>query len=126
MYWLHGQMRAVPWLRECQEQPLIWINRRTASKLDIHDGEQLLVETPKRDGTVQGFVRLKALLTESVHPEVVYIPYGWWQNCESLGLKGHGTLDGSANVNNLYDDSFTDPLSGTIGMASYPCRVRKE
>lgn len=126
MYWLHGQLRAVPWLRECQEEPLLWINRRTASKLQIQNGDEVLVETPKRDGSVQGWIRLKALLTESVHPQVVYIPYGWWQGCESLGLKGLGALDGSANVNNLYDDSFTDPVSGTIGIASYPCRVRKE
>jgi anaerobic selenocysteine-containing dehydrogenase len=86
----------------------------------------LVVETPKRDGTIQGNVRLKALLTESVHPDVIYIPYGWWQGCSSLGFSDSGNLDGSANVNNLYDDSFIDPVSGTIGIASYPCRVRKE
>lgn len=85
-----------------------------------------MIETPKRDGTIQGNVVLKAALTEAVHPQVIYIPYGWWQGCDSLGLGGYGSLDGSANVNNLYDDSFTDPVSGTIGMASYPCRVRKE
>jgi anaerobic selenocysteine-containing dehydrogenase len=85
-----------------------------------------VVETPKRDGTLQGYVRLKALLTESVHPQVIYIPYGWWQGCGPLGLRDYESLDGSANINNLYDDSFTDPVSGTIGMVSYPCRVRKE
>lgn len=126
MHWLHGQMRAVPWLRECEAEPSVWINRRTASRLGIREGEQVVVETAKRDGSIQGFVRLKAHLTEAVHPQVVYIPYGWWQGCSSLGLKDSGNLDGSANVNNLYDDSFTDPVSGTIGMVSYPCRLRKE
>ncbi|MBI2988329.1 MAG: molybdopterin-dependent oxidoreductase [Deltaproteobacteria bacterium] len=126
MHWLHGQLRAVPWLRECQEEPFVWINRRTALKLGVQDGEEVLVETPRRDGTVQGHARLKAMLTEAVHPQVIYIPYGWWQGCDSLGLNDYGNLDGSANVNNLYDDSFTDPVSGTIGMVSYPCRVRRE
>ncbi|MEE9569522.1 MAG: molybdopterin-dependent oxidoreductase [Candidatus Binatia bacterium] len=126
MHWLHGQMRTLPWLRECQGEPLIWINRRTAHDQGIQDGDQVVVETPKRDGTLQGYVRLKALLTESVHPQVIYIPYGWWQGCGPLGLRDYESLDGSANINNLYDDSFTDPVSGTIGMVSYPCRVRKE
>jgi anaerobic selenocysteine-containing dehydrogenase len=85
-----------------------------------------MVETPKRDGTIQGNVVLKAVLTETVHPQVIYIPYGWWQGCDSLGLEGYGSLDGSTNVNNLYDDSFADPVSGTIGMVSYPCRLKKE
>ncbi len=126
MHWMHGQLRAVPWLRECDEEPLVWINQRTGLKLGIRNGDPLVVETPKRDETIQGNVRLKALLTESVHPDVIYIPYGWWQGCSSLGLSDSGNLDGSANVNNLYDDSFIDPVSGTIGIVSYPCRVRKE
>lgn len=126
MHWMHGQLRAVPWLRECDEEPFVWVNQRTGLKLGIHDGDSLVVETPKRDGTLQGNVRLRARLTEAVHPDVVYIPYGWWQGCSSLGLSDSGNLDGSANVNNLYDDSFIDPVSGTIGIVSYPCRVRKE
>lgn len=126
MHWLHGQLRAVPWLRECDREPFVWINRRTARKVGIRDGDRVMVETPKRDGTIQGNVVLKAVLTETVHPQVIYIPYGWWQGCDSLGLEGYGSLDGSTNVNNLYDDSFADPVSGTIGMVSYPCRVRKE
>lgn len=126
MHWLHGQLRAIPWLRECEEEPRVWINRRSARGLGIRDGDEVMVETPKRDGTLQGSVRLKAHLTESVQPQVIYIPYGWWQGCSALDIKDAGNLDGSANVNNLYDDSFSDPVSGTIGMVSYPCRIRKE
>lgn len=126
MHWLHGQLRDVPWLRECQAEPFVWINPRTARELGVREGQKVLVETPKRDGTLQGFLRLKSLLTESVHPKVIYIPFGWWQGCDALGLKGSGNLDGSANVNNLYDDSFCDPVSGAIGIVSYPCRLRKE
>ncbi|MCL5961455.1 MAG: molybdopterin-dependent oxidoreductase [Chloroflexi bacterium] len=121
MQFIHGQFRAVPWLRECQEEPAVWINRRAAAEMGIMEGDQVIVETPRRDGSLQGYVGMSAHLTESVHPKVVYVPYGWWQDCEPLGLKG----DGATNVNNLYDDSFVDPVSGTVGMASYPCRVRK-
>ncbi|MBW1799978.1 MAG: molybdopterin-dependent oxidoreductase [Deltaproteobacteria bacterium] len=126
MHWLHGQLRAVPWLRECDQGPLVWVNRRTAAEMGIRDGDEVLVEAPGPDGEIQGFLRLKAFLTESVHPKVIYIPYGWWQGCSPLGFMDSGNLDGSANVNNLYDDSSTDPVSGTIGMVSYPCRLRKE
>jgi len=126
MHWIHGQMRAVPWLRECEKEPSVWINRRTAAEMGIKDGDQVVVETPKPDGSMQGRLRLKAHPTESVHPRVIYIPYGWWQGCAPLGLMDRGNLDGSTNVNYLYDDSVTDPLSGTISIVSYPCRVRKE
>ena len=126
MHWIHGQMRAIPWLRECDREPSVWINSRTAAALGIRTGDQVTVETPSRDGSLQGCLRLKALLTESVHPRVIHIPYGWWQGCDPLALQYLGNLDGSANVNNLYDDSFTDPVSGTIGIVSYPCRVRRE
>ncbi|HLB11786.1 MAG TPA: molybdopterin-dependent oxidoreductase [Dehalococcoidia bacterium] len=126
MHWIHGQLRAVPWLRELEAEPSAWINRRTGAKMGIQDGDPVVVETPRRDGTLQGYVRVKARLTEALHPRAVHIPYGWWQECAPLGLEGYGNLDGSANVNNLYDDSFHDPVSGTIGIASYPCRLRKE
>ncbi len=126
IHWLHGQFRAVPWLRECDPEPVVWINRRTATEMGIRNGDAVLVEAPGKDGQVQGFLRLKAFPTESVHPKVIHIPYGWWQGCSPLGLEDRGNLDGSANVNNLYDDSTTDPVSGTIGIVSYPCRVRKE
>ncbi len=126
MHWVHGQLRVVPWLRECQPEPVVWINPRTAAAMAIQEGNPVVIETPKRDGTLQGYVRLKAHLTESLHPQSVSLPYGWWQGCEALGLKESGSLDGSANVNDLIDDYYRDPVSGTIGMGSYPCRVRKE
>ena len=126
MHWIHGQFRGVPWLRECQPEPMAGINRRTAASLAIQEGDPIVVETPKHDGTLQGYVRLKAHLTESLHPQTISVPYGWWQGCEALGLKESGSLDGSTNVNDLIDDYYRDPVSGTIGMGSYPCRLRKE
>jgi anaerobic selenocysteine-containing dehydrogenase len=126
MHWNHGQFRAVPWLRQCQPNPSAWINSRTATKMGIQEGDTIVIETPKRDGTMQGYIRIKAHLTEAVHPQAIGVPYGWWQGCEAVGLNATGNLDGSANVNHLIDDCFRDRVSGTIGMGSYPCRVRKE
>jgi anaerobic selenocysteine-containing dehydrogenase len=126
MHWIHGQFRVVPWLRECQPEPFVWINRRTAATLAINEGDEVIIETPKQDGTLQGSIRLKAHLSEVIHPKAINVPYGWWQGCEALGWNDCGSLDGSTNVNNLIDDYYRDPVSGTIGMGSYPCRVRKE
>jgi len=126
MHWIHGQFRIVPWLRQCQPAPLAWVNPRTAAPLGIQEGDPIVVETPRRDGTLQGYIRIKAHLTEALHPQAIGIPYGWWQGCEALGLTECGSLDGSTNVNDLIDDYFRDPVSGTIGMGSYPCRIRKE
>ncbi len=126
MQWIHGQFRAVPWLRECQPEPFAWLNPRTAVTFTIKEGDKIVIETPKRDGTLQGYIRMKAHLTEAVHPQTINIPHGWWQGCETKALDDWGNLDGSTNVNNLIDDYYRDPVSGTIGMGSYPCRIRKD
>jgi len=76
MHWIHGQFREVPWLRECELEPVVWINRRTAATLSVHEGDPVVVETPKSDGTLQGYVRLKAHLTESLHPQFISVPMG--------------------------------------------------
>lgn len=82
---------------------MIEINRQTASNLDIADGDLVEVES------LRGRIKLKASLTEDIHPKVVSIQHGWSQ----------------ANANYLTDDQALDPVSGHAGFKSVMCRVTK-
>ena len=54
-------------------------------------------------------MKIKAKLTEDVHPKVVSIQMGWSE----------------ANVNFLTSNETSDPVLGLTGMRSVLCRVKK-
>ena len=99
----HSEYRHLPTIRRMEPEPLIEINRQTASNLDIADGDLVEVES------LRGNIKLKANLTEDIHPKVVSIQHGWSQ----------------ANANYLTDDEALDPVSGHAGFKSVMCRVTK-
>ncbi|MCP4668763.1 MAG: hypothetical protein GY849_20680, partial [Deltaproteobacteria bacterium] len=66
------------------------------------------VETPR------GFIKMKARLSDKVHPGSVRIAWGW------------GEVDSSYSLNNLTDDDRRDPVVGTPSARSFMCRVEKD
>ena len=84
-------------------EPLIEIHPQTASNLGIVDGDLVAVTS------LRGSIRLKAKLTEDIHPGGVSIQDGWNQ----------------ANANILTDDEARDPISGYPGFRSVMCRVAR-
>jgi len=101
--YLHSEYRNLPSLRKLVPEPLIEINPQTASNLGIADGDLIMVES------IRGSTKLKARLTEDVHPKIVMMQHGWAE----------------ANANCLTDDQARDPLSGYPGFRSVMCRVTK-
>jgi len=99
----HSQYRNVPRLRKLVPEPLVEININTAKDLDIHSGDQVVLESP------QGRIRLRAELTEDIHPRVVSAQHGWTE----------------ANINFLTNAEATDPVSGYPALKCVPCRVLK-
>ena len=61
------------------------------------------VESPR------GSIKVKARLTEDIHPKVVAMQHGWSE----------------ANANCLTDDEARDPVSGYPGFRSVLCQVMK-
>lgn len=100
---LHSEHRNIPSLRKLVPEPLLEINPRTASKLGIADGDLVTVES------IRGGIRVKAKLSEEVHPEIVMMQHGWSE----------------ANANYLTDDEGRDPVSGYPGFRLVMCRVTK-
>ena len=71
--------------------------------MDIHSGDIVEVESPR------GSIKLKAEVTDAIHPKVISIPHGWTE----------------ANVNLLTSDLEVDPVTAFIGFKSVLCRINK-
>jgi anaerobic selenocysteine-containing dehydrogenase len=99
----HSEYRHLPSLNKMEPEPLIEINRQTANNLGIANGDPVEVES------LRGSIKLKAELTDNIHPKVVSMQHGWSQ----------------ANANYLTDDKALDPVSGHAGFKSVMCRVIK-
>jgi len=105
MYFTHSRFRNVPSLRKHVPEPLVEINATAAKEIGIGQGEMVSVESPR------GSIRLKASLTDDIHPKVVSIQHGW----------------GEANVNLLISDAadVRDPVSSYPPFKAALCRVVK-
>jgi len=104
--YLHSEYRNLPSLRKMVPEPLIEIHPQTAKEYDIDEGTMVKVES------VRGSIKLKAKLTEDIHPKVVSIQHGWSEACSNL----------------LTDDMNRDPISAYPGyrsVLSVLCRVSK-
>ncbi|MBI2916880.1 MAG: molybdopterin-dependent oxidoreductase [Chloroflexi bacterium] len=107
-----------PWLMEVAERDpyvlKVWVNRTTAQKKGIADGQRIWVESA--NGKVLG----EAKVTEGMHPECVGIAgvLGHW--CDHPIAKGKGT-----HFNSLVGLSLknTDPIATTMEGAAVRVRV---
>ncbi len=116
-----SQHRGIPSLRKHHPHPFIEINREKAEEIGITEGESIILET------VNGKITLQAMLVDGIAPDVVCTQHGWWQACTELGLPGHDIYSHKGpNVNLLYKNDFTDPISGSVHMRGFPCNIRKK
>ncbi|MGD9044587.1 MAG: molybdopterin-dependent oxidoreductase [Desulfobacterales bacterium] len=116
----HSQHRAIPSLRKRVPRPYLEINPERARASGIKDGDAVRLETP------HGSITLAARLTADIAPDVVGTQNGWWQACEALDLPGYDPYSSKgANVNLLYETDNIDPISGSLPIKGYPCRVKK-
>ena len=104
-FFRHTENRQNPLLREqCRFSP-VRIHPETAEKLDIRDGDSVVIETPT------GKCRAIAELTEGLHPDVIQTMPGW---------------PGEENVNNLIPWNEFAKGIGTVSMHSIMCRVTRD
>lgn len=116
-----SQHRALPSLRKRHPRPFVEINQAKAREMGIADGDMVVLET------INGQISLEAKLTEGISADVVCTQHGWWQACPELGLSGHDIYSPQgANVNLLYRPDYADPISGSLHLRGFPCKVRKK
>jgi len=101
--YLHSQHRNLPSLRKLVPEPLLEINPQTATSLGIADGDVVTVES------IRGSIKIKAKLTQDIHPKVVAMQHGWSE----------------AVANYLTDDEARDSVSAYPGFRSVMCRIVK-
>ena len=74
------ETRSNPWLAELQQDMFVEINPTAANDRGIRPGEMVWVSTP-----TGARLKVKALVTERVAPDTVFLPFhfsGWWQGVD--------------------------------------------
>jgi anaerobic selenocysteine-containing dehydrogenase len=99
----HSRFRDIRKLRRLAPEPIAEINSDRAEDVGIGNGDMVLIESP------EGRIRLKAKLTQDIHPYVVSIQHGWKE----------------ANANMLTSDEVRDPVSAYPLFKAAACRVAK-
>ena len=84
----HSRTQNNAFLAELKSTDGLRINAKTAAKLGIGQGDWVTVESP------YGKVRMKAELTEGIHPEVVGTQHGWGHWAMGRVAKGRGAHTG--------------------------------
>lgn len=82
------ETRSNPWLAELQQEMFVEINPATANDRGIRDGENVWVTTP-----TGARLTVKALVTERVDRETVWLPFhfsGRWQGADLLAYYPEG------------------------------------
>ena len=115
----HSEHRQIPWLRECDPDPLIEISPQTAAEKGIKNGDWVLIE-----GTMGSFKR-KAKVTPIIHPKTVMVPHAWWLPEEIADAENPGKV-WDLNCNQLIPMGYQDSAGFGGGPLSYMlCRVSK-
>jgi anaerobic selenocysteine-containing dehydrogenase len=99
----HSMMHNIHELCDLFPENLLEINPKTAMELGIEDGDVVGVESPR------GRVKCKAYVTDCIDPRVVSLYHGFSES----------------NCNVLTDHKVCDPVTGSTGLRSLLCRVKK-
>jgi anaerobic selenocysteine-containing dehydrogenase len=111
----HSEHRQVAALRKLSPDPAAEIHPETAGKLGIADGSWVIVSSPR------GGIRMRARLTENIHPSVVSVEHGWW--FPERADEGFGVWESNANI--LTNDSPPyDPAFGSYQLRGLLCNVK--
>ncbi len=116
-FYYHASHRNITSLRKLSPEPQAELHPETASKLDLKDGDQIHIETPR------GKIRQTLRLNEDLDPRVVIAAFGWW-----FPEKGAAEFYGwqEANLNLLTDSSAPlDPAMGSANLRGVVCKVYK-
>jgi len=116
-YFFHSAYRSLESLRKRHTDPRVRIHPLTASKFGISKSDKVDIISPK------GRIVQTAMITGSLHPEVIMADYGWW-----FPERGEGELFAwrESNVNVLTDaEPPHDPILGTTALRGIPCRIEK-
>jgi anaerobic selenocysteine-containing dehydrogenase len=114
------QHRNLPSLRRKAMDPEVELHPQAAAERGIQAGDWVRVETPENS------IRARAVLNDTLEPQVVCGQHGWWQACPDIGAPGYDPFspEGS-NFNLLIGNGEIDPVSGSVPHRAYLCQIRR-
>lgn len=101
--YVHSRTFRLPWIRNLRPDPMVDINPLDAHDRDLSTGDWVELSTQR------GLLRVKANLTEIVPQGTVNIYHGYPE----------------ADINQLIEPDYVDPISGYPGFKSLLCEVTK-
>jgi anaerobic selenocysteine-containing dehydrogenase len=116
----HSEQRQIERARKQHPEPLVTIHPDTAAGLGVAEGEWVKVITP------QGSVRVKAHLTDILHPRMVNVQHGWWfPERKETESELFGVFESNANILCPDGAEFCSPEIGSWLYTAFLCRVEK-
>lgn len=114
-YYMHSSYRWIERLRKKSPDPIAEIHPETASRLNIKEGDPLIIATK------QGEITQTAHLTERVHPAVINASYGWWFPEEDITSQDNWT---KSNLNILTSVDTLGKEFGTPNLKGIACSIK--
>ncbi|SEA30345.1 Molydopterin dinucleotide binding domain-containing protein [Desulfuromusa kysingii] len=121
----HSEFRQLPYIREVNPVPEIFINAETAKEYGVKHGDWVWLESSPCGGRaphnkVMGQVSLRFMVLPGL---VSYSQHGWWRPEKSAEEEYHGGLEW--NAENVLETVNRSPETGTAGLRSQLCKIYK-
>lgn len=121
----HSEFRQVPWAREVNPVPEVFVNPRTAAEYGVAHGDWVWVEAPPTHGRapmnkIMGRLSTRLMVVPGV---VSYSQHAWWRPEKAVDDELHGALEWNAEC--LLEADNRAPETGTPGLRSQLCRIYK-
>ena len=116
LVYCHSQQRNWPSLRRLLPDPPLDMAAADATIRDIHDGDWVRILTASGEALARVSIRRQQLAG------TVFAQHGWWDGGSADAP--YGTVPSlAANLNQLFDSSARDPVSGSITLRATPCQI---
>jgi anaerobic selenocysteine-containing dehydrogenase len=113
----HSEGRQIESLRRLRPDPSCSMHPRVAERHGIRDRDWVRLSSPR------GSIRMRANVTEDIHPDVVSAEHGWWFPEKKADF--YGVFESNANVLTNSNPPY-DPAFGSYQLRGVLCRVDKE
>ncbi len=123
--YFHSEFRELPWMREVNPVPEVFVNPKTAAKYGIKHGDWIWVEAPDHYGLaplnkIMGKASCRLLSAEGI---VTYSQHAWWRPEKPVTEGQHGAFEWNAEA--IVECENRTPETGTAGLRSQLCKIYK-
>lgn len=113
----HSEHRQIDSLRKLRPDPQVEMHKQAAERHGITTGDWVTIST------LRGSIRMKAIVTSDIHPDVINVEHGWW--FPERKRPDYGVFESNANVLTNNAPPY-DPAFGSYQLRGILCRIEKE